>query len=461
MIVERTHLASLSLMVLACAIAVAEYTTYTPTLAPDSMDYDAGQSGDDEKSDVLDDDAEKNTDEEEEIERSEGVMDVSKSDPFASAGEKEVTISSGDTLASVITNLGFDKTDVYLASKALSKVFNLRNLKIGQKIVVKGTRDKKGDLTLNGIELRPDYKSKIVVKKNESGYSAEKLDVPVKKVVRSISGRMLPKSPEYSLKKCGVKLSVSREALRGLSQVVNVRTARAPIDFEFLYQDYYDDEGHVVKKSDLLYAAVFINGKILRIYKFTYGNTSEFVDSNGMILSTKNRNASLLGQPLGVMKVTSHFGIRKHPISGKIRGHKGIDIAARVGTPIVAPANGVVERASYYSGYGMYVKIRHTATVSTAYGHLSKIAVRTGQHVTKGQTIGYVGRTGNTTGSHLHYELHKCGHPINPLTFVKKEPQRLTGDKLSKFNRFKRNVNIQVVGLIPSRGSKAKLHKYS
>ena len=459
MIIERTHLASLSLMVLACAVALTEYTTYTPVLAPDNMDYEAGQSEEDESADVFDEDAEKNTDDREE--QSDGIIDVSESDPFASAGEKEVTINGGDTIASIITNLGFDKSDVYLASKALSKVFNLRNLKIGQKIVIKGTRDKTGDLALTGIELRPDYKSKVVVKKNESGYSAEKLDVPVKKVVRSISGRMLPKSPEYSLKKCGVKLSVSREALRGLSQVVNVRTARAPVDFEFLYQDYYDDDGHIVKKSDLLYASVFINGKILRIYKFTYGNTSEFVDSNGMILNTKGKNGSLLGQPLGVMKVTSHFGIRKHPISGKMRGHKGIDISARVGTPIVAPANGVVERASYFAGYGMYVKIRHTATISTAYGHLSKIVVRSGQHVNKGQTIGYVGRTGQTTGSHLHYEVHKCGHPINPLSFVKQEPQRLTGDKLNKFKKFKRNINIQVVGLMPSRGTKAKVKQYS
>jgi len=454
-------------MALASAIAITEYATYTPVILPDgieddvSTDENSGVSDETEADDVDVNDKVDDVVGTDENAQEQGVAETSiQTDPFSPSGEKEIVLNSGDTFATVIGKLGFDKTDVYLASKSLSKIFNVKTLKVGQKLIVKGKRDSSGELTLTGIEIRPNYHEKIVVSKNETGYNAERLDVPVKKVIRSISGSISPKSPLYSLKKCGMKANVATDALRGLSQIVNIRSSKTPVDFEFLYQEYYDNDGRVVRRPELLYASVFIGGKIRRIYKFTYGDLSEFVDNNGTVLSSLSKTKSMLDKPVGLMKVTSKFGVRRHPITGQIRAHNGIDISAPVGTPVRATADGIVTKAMYYSGYGRYVLISHYGKIETAYAHLSRIVVRRGQYVKKGQIIAYSGNSGQTTAAHVHYEVHMQGKPINPLKFVAQEPQRLTGDRLYKFNQFKRRINLQVVGLTVNKHKVVKSHRY-
>ena len=454
-------------MALASAIAITEYATYKPVILPDGIEDDASMdensavsdetaTNDAEMSDKVDD---ASVDDEISQEPSPSATTV-QTDPFSPSGEKEIVLSSGDTFATVIGKLGFDKTDIYLASKSLSKIFNLKTLKVGQKLIVKGTRDSSGELTLTGIEIRPNYHEKIVVSKNDTGYNAERLEVPVKKVVRSISGSISPKAPLYSLQKCGMKANIATDALKGLSQVVNIKSSKTPVDFEFLYQEYYDNDGRVVRRPELLYASVFTGGKIRRIYKFTYGNWSEFVDNNGTILSSLSKTKSMLDRPVGLMKITSKFGLRRHPITGQIRAHNGIDISAPVGTPVRATADGIVTKAMYYSGYGRYVRISHYGKIETAYAHLSRIVVRCGQPVKKGQIIAYSGNSGQTTAAHVHYEVHMRGKPINPLGFVPQEPQRLMGDRLYKFNQFKRKINLQVVGLTVNKHKIVKSHRY-
>ena len=467
MVLRKSHFVSICLMALASAIAITEYATYVPVILPDGIEDDTltdENSGASDETDGSDSDASEKVDDmvlaDETVQEATSSETSAQVDPFSPSGEKEIVLNSGDTLATVIGKLGFDKTDIYLASKSLSKVFNLKTLKVGQKLIVKGTRDSAGDLTLTGIEIRPNYHEKIVVSKNDTGYNAEKLEVPVKKVIRSISGSISPKSPLYSLKKCGMKTNIATDALRGLSQIVNIKSSKTPVDFEFLYQEYYDNEGHVVRKPELLYASVFAGGKIKRIYKFTYGCWSEFVDNNGTIVSSLSKTKSMLDKPVGLMKVTSKFGIRRHPITGQIRAHNGIDISAPVGTPVKAAADGVITKAMYYSGYGRYVRISHYGKVETAYAHLSRIVVRRGQHVKKGQIIAYSGNSGQTTAAHVHYEVHMRGKPINPLGFVAQEPQRLTGDRLYKFNQFKRKINLQIVGLTVNKHKVVKSYRY-
>ncbi|MDR1034585.1 MAG: M23 family metallopeptidase, partial [Holosporales bacterium] len=241
---------------------------------------------------------------------------------------------------------------------------------------------------------------------------------------------------------------VAKEAIRVLNQVTNLRSVKRLVDFEFLCKYFYDEEGNAVATPELLYISVLLNGKIIRLYKFRdTDNTCEYVDPHGTIFNTIARAGSMLAYPLSSMKITSGFGLRIHPISGRLKGHTGIDISAKIGTPIRAAASGIIARASNYYGYGKYVNIKHSPSLNTAYGHLSRITVRSGQHVNQGQVIGYTGNTGYSHGPHLHYEVLKNGAPINPLTFIRHEPRKLSGLKLTRFNRFKRNVNLQVVGL--------------
>jgi murein DD-endopeptidase MepM/ murein hydrolase activator NlpD len=122
--------------------------------------------------------------------------------------------------------------------------------------------------------------------------------------------------------------------------------------------------------------------------------------------------------PVQGFHLTSDFGNRHHPILGGVRMHEGVDLAVPNGTPIYAPADGLVEMAQRYGGYGNFIKIMHGGDMETRYGHLSAYNVTVGQYVHKGDVIGYVGSTGRATGPHLHYEVRIDGHAVNPMPYL-------------------------------------------
>ena len=122
--------------------------------------------------------------------------------------------------------------------------------------------------------------------------------------------------------------------------------------------------------------------------------------------------------PLDSAALTSSFGMRTHPVLGGRRGHRGIDLASAVGTPIRATADGIVSRADWFSSYGLYVSLEHGGNLETRYGHMSRLNVAAGQAVHKGDIIGYVGSTGRSTGAHLHYEVRVAGVAVNPVPYM-------------------------------------------
>jgi murein DD-endopeptidase MepM/ murein hydrolase activator NlpD len=122
--------------------------------------------------------------------------------------------------------------------------------------------------------------------------------------------------------------------------------------------------------------------------------------------------------PLAQERMTSTFGMREHPILGGRRAHKGVDLAAPTGTPVYATADGTVSRASWFSGYGLFISLEHGGEMQTRYGHMSRLNVAEGQRVHKGDIIGYVGSTGNSTGPHLHYEVRVDGEAVNPVPYM-------------------------------------------
>ena len=122
--------------------------------------------------------------------------------------------------------------------------------------------------------------------------------------------------------------------------------------------------------------------------------------------------------PVEGVKLTSEFGMRWHPVLGGRHAHKGVDLAAPVGTPIRASADGVVSRADWFSSYGLYVALEHGGQIETRYGHMSRLNVAAGQTVHKGDIIGYVGTTGRSTGPHLHYEVRIAGEAVNPIPYL-------------------------------------------
>jgi murein DD-endopeptidase MepM/ murein hydrolase activator NlpD len=122
--------------------------------------------------------------------------------------------------------------------------------------------------------------------------------------------------------------------------------------------------------------------------------------------------------PIAALRVSSTFGMRYHPIYHRYREHKGIDLSAPTGTPVYAPADGIVAKAERFGGYGNYIQIEHGGEIETRYGHLSGYAVATGDHVHKGELIGYVGATGDATGPHLHYEVRIAGEAVDPMPYL-------------------------------------------
>ena len=139
-------------------------------------------------------------------------------------------------------------------------------------------------------------------------------------------------------------------------------------------------------------------------------------------------------RPIEQMSLSSSYGMRVHPITGKLARHNGVDIPAPYGTPIYATADGIVGRAQRLGGYGNYVEVEHGNAIQTRYGHMSSYIVAPGQQVKKGDVIGYVGSTGRSTGNHLHYEVRIDGEPVNPMPFVRSDSMTiaaLTGDKLA------------------------------
>jgi murein DD-endopeptidase MepM/ murein hydrolase activator NlpD len=125
--------------------------------------------------------------------------------------------------------------------------------------------------------------------------------------------------------------------------------------------------------------------------------------------------------PIEGLTMTSNFGMRVHPVLGGMRAHKGIDLSSPVGTPIYATADGVVGKAAWFGGYGLYVQLEHGNDLETRYGHMSRLNVAEGQHIHKGDVIGFVGTTGRSTGPHLHYEVRVNGVAVNPLPYMQSD----------------------------------------
>ncbi|MCA8901606.1 MAG: M23 family metallopeptidase [Hyphomonas sp.] len=184
--------------------------------------------------------------------------------------------------------------------------------------------------------------------------------------------------------------------------------------FEMVYETYTDEAGKPVKSGNLVYAALKGQALTRAFYRFTPSDDGEtdYFDENG-----ESATKFLMKTPINGARISSSFGNRRHPISGYTRLHKGTDFAAPTGTPVYAAGNGTVEWAARKGGYGNYIVVKHANGYKTAYAHLSRYArgLKSGKRVRQGDTIGYVGSTGASTGPHLHYEVYIKGAPVNAM----------------------------------------------
>jgi murein DD-endopeptidase MepM/ murein hydrolase activator NlpD len=180
--------------------------------------------------------------------------------------------------------------------------------------------------------------------------------------------------------------------------------------FEIYYEKFVDDNNIVKDTGKIFYASMFVNNKEINLYNFKYKNESGYYDLNGRSIVK-----SLMKTPINGARLSSSYGMRKHPILGYNKMHGGTDFAAASGTPIMASGSGTVSRARWCGGGGNCVKIKHNSTYQTIYAHMKSFAkgIKEGKKVKQGQIIGYVGSTGLSTGPHLHYEVIVNGKKVN------------------------------------------------
>ncbi len=350
--------------------------------------------------------------------------------------EKFVSTSRGDTLIKMLQDKQVDRIEAHLALVALSKVWNPRELQLGQTIsVIFQHGDKPENRRFLGFYTRPDVEQEVVLYRD-----AEDGSFKVEKIVREMEKRevLAENVIQSSLFEAGnaanVPVGTLVEMIRVFSYDVDFqRDIREGDSFTLFYEAYYDPEGHFARAGRIQFAEMNLSGKERGIYYFKPATEpADFFDKSGQSVRRE-----LLRTPVDGARLSSGFGMRRHPILGYSRMHRGVDFAAPTGTPIRAAGNGVVEVRKYWGAFGNYIRIKHNNTYSTAYAHLHRFAtgLKVGNRVRQGEIIGYVGTTGRSTGPHLHYEVHRNGQQVNPLSVNLPTGTTLRGKDLENFKK--------------------------
>ena len=352
--------------------------------------------------------------------------------------DNEIEISKGDTLISILSDLGLDYNEAHSIYLTLKKVYDPRNLRIGQKINVNTTIDPKENtlLSLNSITISPSLGKRFILEKSETeGYEVRTEQDELLDEINSASGD-ISGTLSGSMQKQGVPSRTIANFINIFSYSVDFsRDLRKGDKFEIIYENKITPDGELVKSGNILYAALQLRKDKIALYRFedSKGNVDYYTEKGYAMKKTLDRKPISFKQA----RISSPFGRRFHPILKKYKVHWGVDYAAPKGTKIYAGGDGVVQMAKYNGSYGNYVKIRHNSEYSTAYGHMWKFAkgIRPGVRVKQGQLIGYVGSTGRSTGPHLHYEVLQNGKRVNPLKIKAAAGENLKGQQLASFKK--------------------------
>jgi murein DD-endopeptidase MepM/ murein hydrolase activator NlpD len=317
-------------------------------------------------------------------------------------------ISEGETFDIILNQYLVDKKEIQNLKDKLTKKINLNKLNTDQKIYL--TIDQANNEIKNFI-FQISNKEKIYLTRNEQDdFNQEiiltKLD---KKIIyqENIILQSLYKSATD--KKIPINTIIEFARIYGF-QIDFQRDIRKKDRFQIMYEVFVDENGKKIETGNILFANLILSGEDNSLYYFDIEGSIGHYDKNG-----KSIQKALMKTPINGARLSSPFGMRKHPIDGFNKMHRGTDFAAPTGTPIMASGSGTIKKAGWCGGGGNCVVIRHNSTYQTVYAHMSKFAkgIKKGIKVKQGQTIGYVGSTGKSTGPHLHYEVIVNGKKVN------------------------------------------------
>ena len=359
----------------------------------------------------------------------------------------EHEINVGETFDKILEEYLVEKSEIEQIKKELVKKINLNKLNINQKISF--TIDQTSSVIKEFVFQVSNTEKIYLTREKETDKFDQKILVTKlnKNIVYddSIILESLYKSASDQKIPAGIIVEFAR--IYGF-QVDFQRDVRKRDSFQIMYEVFLDDKKNVIETGNILYANLKLSGEDNSLYYFDSKNSTGHYDKSG-----KSVQKALMKTPINGARLSSSFGMRKHPIDGFNKMHRGTDFAAPMGTPIMASGNGVIKKAGWCGGGGNCVVIKHNSSYQTVYAHMSKFAkgIRKGTRVKQGQTIGYVGSTGKSTGPHLHYEVILNGKRINSQTLKLPSGKILKGNerKIFETKRIKLDVlkSEKIIGL--------------
>ena len=356
-------------------------------------------------------------------------------------------IKSGETFDKILNNYSIDKKEIINIKNSLIKKININKLNTKQSIQfsIDKTNNKIKEFT-----FQISTTEKIYLKRNiEDGKFNQEI------IILKLDKKILYKENTIlqSLYKSAVNQNIPINTIIEFARIYGFqvdfqRDIRKQDKFQIMYEVFLDENKKIIESGEILFANLKLSGQDNSLYYFDEEGSEGHYDKNG-----KSVQKALMKTPINGARLSSAFGMRKHPIDGFNKMHRGTDFAAPKGTPIMASGNGIIKKAGWCGGGGNCVKIKHNSTYETVYAHMSKFAkgIKKGVRVKQGQTIGYVGSTGKSTGPHLHYEVIVNGKKVNSQTLKLPSGKILKGDKRKIFETNKIKLDVlkseKIIGL--------------
>ena len=319
-------------------------------------------------------------------------------------------ISNGETFDKILNSYSIISDEIIKVKKELNLDYNLNNLKTN--LDIKLTIDQSNNGKITSFIFPVSRTKKIQLTRNLDTNIFEK-----KIIVTNLIKKIIFKEAKIlqSLYKTAIDLKIQPNVIIEFARIYGFqvdfqRDIRKNDNFQIMYEVFEDDNGKIFEIGNIIFADLRLSGVNNSLYYFDKKGSQGHYDKNG-----RSVKKALMKTPINGARLSSPFGMRKHPIDGYNKMHRGTDFAAPMGTPIMASGSGVITRARWCGGGGNCVKIKHNSTYETIYAHMKGFSrgIREGVRVKQGQVIGYVGSTGNSTGPHLHYEVVVSGKKIN------------------------------------------------
>ena len=320
------------------------------------------------------------------------------------------TISKGETFDKILNGYSISDNEIIEIKKNLTSEYDLNNLKTNLNIKFK--IDQSNNKKIVFFVFPISRTEKIHLSRNLDTNLFEK-----KTIITNLNKKIIFKEGKIlqSLYKTAIDLNVQPNIIIEFARIYGFqvdfqRDIKKNDIFQIMYEVFEDDNGKIFETGNIVYADLKLSGVNNPLYYFDKKKSEGHYDANG-----KSVKKALMQTPINGARLSSAFGMRKHPIDGYNKMHKGTDFAAPMGTPIMASGDGVIARARWCGGGGNCVKIKHNSTYQTIYAHMESFGrgIKEGARVKQGQIIGYVGSTGNSTGPHLHYEVIQNKKKIN------------------------------------------------